>query len=119
MRRTNSTLRPGQYNIPGVGLFVWRLKAYSITRTFAELLAENRFTFSILGNDIPLYTFPQPEDDRTHIAGELNVPAPIRRWAFEEIVNYGDLEKRQASADYYGEGKSVALWTYGWPEEFF
>lgn len=106
VRRINSPRRQGRYNIPGVGLFVWRLKAYSITHAPAYHLerrarqrGRNRFTFSVLGNDTQLFTHPFVEPEPTHIADELNVPTAIRRRAFEE-----------RTADYYGPGKSIVIW---------
>ncbi|NYZ16176.1 hypothetical protein HL658_26855 [Azospirillum sp. RWY-5-1] len=39
------------------------------------------YTFSALGNDTPLYTLAAPEAQPTAIAGETNLPAPIRRRA--------------------------------------
>ncbi len=110
---------PGRHHVPHVGLFVWRLNAYSVTQTPAYCLEEvgsNCYTFSVLGNDTPLYTKPVAEAEPTDIAGELNVPAPIRRRAFEQRVVEADGRQRvQASADYYGEGKSVAIWAADWP----
>lgn len=106
VRRINSQRTQGRYNIPSVGLFVWRLKEYSITKAPAYFLERrhrnrdrNRFTFSVLSNDAQLFTLPVREPAPTHIADELNVPAPIRRRAFEERM-----------ADYYGRGKSFAVW---------
>src|SRR5437016_2287533 len=106
VRRINSHRTQGRYNIPSVGLFVWRLKEYSITKAPAYYLERrhkrrdrNRFTFSVLGNDTQLVTLPFREPEPTHIADELNVPAPIRRRAFDE-----------RTADYYGLGKSLAVW---------
>jgi hypothetical protein len=92
---------PGRYNIPSVGVFVWRLKAYSVTRTPAFCLdaGKNAYTFSVLSNDIPLFIKPAEEPDATHIAGELNVPATIRRRAF-------DADKDS----YYGAGRSFTIW---------
>jgi hypothetical protein len=86
VRQISSYPDSGRYNIPSVGVFVWRLKAYSVTRTPAFCLEEvssNCYTFSITGNDTPLYTRPEPETDPTHIAGELNVPMPISRRRFQ------------------------------------
>src|SRR5690606_22108339 len=57
------------------------------------------YTFSILGNDAPLYTRPQPEADPESIAGKLNVPAPIRRRTLAAHLE-----------DYYGPGKSFCLY---------
>lgn len=102
VRRIASHRIQGRYNIPSVGLFVWRLKAYSVTETpayCAEGVGSHCYTFSVLGNDTPLYTRPESEAEPTDIAGELNLPVPIRRRV---------LETRKT--DYYGEGKSLQIW---------
>lgn len=106
VRRINSTLTRGRYNIPSVGLFVWRLKPYSVTGTRAYCVEEvgpHCYTFSVLGNNTPLFIKPERETDPTHIADELNVPAPIRRRAFE-----------RRSADFYGRERSMAIWAGEW-----
>src|SRR6266850_8023391 len=61
VRRINSRRTRGRYNIPSVGLFLWRLKEYSITKAPAYHLERrhkrrdrNRFTFSVLSNDTQL-----------------------------------------------------------------
>jgi hypothetical protein len=105
VRRPNSARTRGRYNIPSVGLFVWRLPSYSVTGTPAYCLeaeGPHRYNFSVLGNDAPLFVRPVPEQDAWQIAGELNVPAPIRRRALEVdwSTHYGH---------YYGPGKSFAI----------
>ena len=106
VRRINSSHTPGRFNIPSVGVFVWRLGSYSVTRTPAfcdEDAGPNCFTFSVLGQDAPLFVNPQPERDPTHIAEELNVPAPIRRYAFEHHPD-----------EFAGGGRSLSIETDGW-----
>ncbi|HYQ15776.1 MAG TPA: hypothetical protein VEQ58_08465, partial [Polyangiaceae bacterium] len=117
VRRVSSARSPGRYSIGGVGLFVWRLQAYSLTRTPAYCLDRqpNCYRFSLLGNDTPLFVRPERETDPQQIASELSVPTPIRRRALE--VEAADGGRRHASPDYYGEAKSFMLWTYGWPGE--
>lgn len=117
VRRINSHRTIGRYNIPSVGVFVWRLKSYHVTHAPAYCLEEvgpQCFTFSVLGNDTPLYNRPQLENKPTNIAGELNLPVPIRRRAFEERVP-GPRPRTQASADYYR--KSLLIWAPGWPKK--
>jgi hypothetical protein len=94
----------GRHNIPNVGLYVWRLRAYSITHAPAHCddRARSHFTFSILGNDTPLMAKPVAEPTPTHIADETNVPAFIRRRAFADRL-----------AHYYGKGKSLAIFLEG------
>lgn len=79
VRRISSAVAPGRYNIPNVGVFVWRLKSYSVTRTTAhcnDRIGQFAYTFSVLANDAPLFINPSahagPES-------ELNFPGPIRR----------------------------------------
>ncbi len=102
VRRIISQRSVGRYNIPSVGLFVWRLKVYSVTNTRARLLEEagpEFFTFSILGNDTQLYTKPTPKADSQRTTDELNFPTPIRRRIFKDRVN-----------DYYGVDNSLYIW---------
>ncbi|MEK6374878.1 MAG: hypothetical protein AABO58_19540 [Acidobacteriota bacterium] len=101
-----------RYNVPSLGLYVWPLGVYSVTHApayhverHAKKGLRNRLTASLLGNDMPLYTLPVQEPEPSHIADETNVPAPIRRRAFEE-----------RTADYYGAGKSLQIWV-GSPDE--
>ncbi|HEX2202626.1 MAG TPA: hypothetical protein VHG91_04995 [Longimicrobium sp.] len=91
----------GRYNIPNVGIFLWRLQAYRLTRSPAVADPSDgarRFRFSPLGNDAPLFNLPITEDDPAGLAGPLNVPAPIRRRAM-----------RARPADHYGRGRSLLV----------
>jgi hypothetical protein len=100
VRRTNSSRRQGGWTPAGVGLFVWRLGAYSLTSSPAYCIdrARNLYTFSILGNDSPLVTKPVPEPSPTHIATVDNVPAFITRRLLHDRL-----------LDYYGPGKSFVI----------
>jgi hypothetical protein len=120
VRRVNSPRRSGWPAINGVGLFVWRLKSYSVTETPAyclEQVGPHVYTFSALGNDTPLYNRPQPEPEPTHIAEPLNLPIPIRRRPFEERVERDGKKVTQASADYYGADRSLLIWAADWPRK--
>ncbi|MFF7454598.1 hypothetical protein [Kitasatospora sp. NPDC008115] len=104
VRRAASTRRQGGRTPAGVALYVWRLKPYPVTRAPAYCIdrARNLFTFSVLGNDAPLVTRPEPEPSAGHLAALDNVPAPIRRRQLAE-----------RPADHYGPGKSFAIWRDG------
>ncbi|GAB6266020.1 MAG: hypothetical protein STSR0001_14660 [Methanothrix sp.] len=103
VRRVTSHQTQGRYNIPGIGVFVWPLQVYSVTRAAACCpdmnLRPHCFTFNVFGIDVPLFTLPEPETDETHIAEEMNLPVPITRHAL-----------RERKADYYGEGRSIQIW---------
>ncbi|MXM63598.1 hypothetical protein GR925_09070 [Streptomyces sp. HUCO-GS316] len=112
VRRADSTKTQGGWTPAGVGLFVWRLKAYSLTSSPAYCIdrARNLYTFSILGNDIPLVTKPVPEPSPTLPHSRLrssggtptatvdNVPAFITRRLLHDRL-----------LDYYGPGKSFVI----------
>ena len=93
----------GRYDIPHVGLHVWRLQSYplevlSTARPVPAATADEagRYTFSPLGYDLPLYNVPRAEEDFTHLAAEPNVAAPLRRHPLNDELN----ERRRARADH-------------------
>ena len=105
VRRIGSSHAPGRYNIPSVGMFVWRLRAYSVTRTPAycyEEQAPNCFLFSVLGNDSALFTRPPAVPDPP--LTELDLPIAIERRPFERSLASAD-----QGDDYYGDGRSVQI----------
>ena len=113
VRRVNSQRTPGRYNIPSVGLFVCRLRPYSVTGTPAfcvEEVGPQCFSFSVLGNDAPLFTRVERESDPTGIATEINLPVAMRRRAFEVRTVENGRVKTHASDVYYGDGKSLSIW---------
>lgn len=117
VRRAVSHRTQGRYNIPSVGVFVWRLRSYPVTRTPAycvEREGTQCYAFSVLGNDTPLFTRPVAETDPVHIAEEINVPTPIRRRAFEHRLSEHPLTA-EASSTYYGPGASVLVEVQDWP----
>jgi hypothetical protein len=101
MPRPTSPRRRGRFAIPDVGVWAWRMRAYSLTRAPAFCIdrASNHYTFSVLGNDVPLVTRPEPEPAALHVAGELSVPAAIARRALETRL-----------LDLYGEHASLCIW---------
>ncbi|GGW64571.1 hypothetical protein [Streptomyces caelestis] len=100
VRRAESRHRQGGWTPAGVALFVWRLKAYALTRSPAYCIdrARNLYTFSILGNDTPLVTKSLPEPSPAHIATADNVPAFVTRRLLHDRL-----------LDYYGPGKSFVI----------
>ena len=82
----------GKYNIPNIGLFLWRLQSYFVIRSTPRPVSElddGRYTFSPLGNVIPLFNRPQTETEITHLAEEINVPGQLRRRAlYNELEAY-------------------------------
>lgn len=93
----------GRYNIPNVGIFLWRLRLMSLTRSPAVPAApgdQRRFFFSPLGIDGPLFNQPRTETSLSHLAEPIDVVDRIRRRVLRNSFN-----------DYYGAGKSLLLET--------
>ena len=79
----------GRYNVPNIGLFLWRLQSYAVTRVTpcpVATPADGRYTFNPLGIDAPLRNRPRTEREITQLAGEENVPGTLRRLPlYEEL----------------------------------
>ncbi len=93
--------RGGKYNIPNIGIYLWRIDDYALTDSpavQADPADPRRFRFSPLGHDLQLYTFPEAETEITHLAEPINVPDPISRRVLD-----ANLEA------YYGAGKSIFI----------
>lgn len=90
-------LPTGRYNLPNVGLFLWRLQAYPVQRASARPATTRPgfYTFDPLGLDQPLFNRPRSETDISHLAEPINVP---------EALHWRDLHaeleaRRQALTD--------------------
>lgn len=91
VRRVEST--QGRFNIPNIGIFLWRLTAYAHTRIPALRLAPRRYLVSPLGNRISLYSLPRSSKEKfiTELASPQNVAEALTR---RQMHKYLD--------DYYG-----------------
>lgn len=92
----------GKFNIPNVGIFLWRLGAYPISMSQAFGVDSRRYMFSPLGNDMQLHTRPEAEASITQQAKRLNTPVAISRRMLHEYL-----------ADYWGQDRSLVIWRDG------
>jgi hypothetical protein len=100
-------LPAGRYNIPNIGLFVWRLQDYPLRNGTARAVdgaAPGLYRFDALGRDLPLFNRPRTETDIAHLAEEINVPAPLRRRPL-----YDELQQRRAAI---AAGRPPSLYLY-------
>jgi hypothetical protein len=118
VRRIGNACSPGRHGIPNVGVFAFRIPRYPVTDTPAycrEDVNPSCFTFSVLGNDAPLYRLPEPARDPTQLAAESNLPVPIRRSALEDHPG-PDAASASADPDLYGPGRSLVIRAPNWPK---
>lgn len=92
----------GKYNIANIGLFLWRLQSYPITKGTALPDPSGGYRFSPLGSgstppgyDEPLFNQPQANTGDPRLPSEPYVPGMLRRRAL-----YDELDaRRQALAE--------------------
>jgi hypothetical protein len=82
--------RGGRFNIPNVGLYLWRLRSYRVgagdpgdaSPDFVSARNEGTWwSIHPVGCDSPLFNLPRTESTITHLAEESNVPGELRRLA--------------------------------------
>lgn len=99
-----------RHNIPNIGLYLWRVRAFPLTRSPAvidpDIGGGLRFRFNPLGVDMALYNTPQTEEEITHLAEPRNVPIPLARHSLKAHIE-----------EYYGPGKSLWLELDGNPPQ--
>jgi hypothetical protein len=96
----------GRFNIPNIGIFLFRLKGYSLTESPAVGIDNFRFLFSPLGNNTPLFNRSQsdPQAEVTRLSTPFEVSMPISRRVLDKYLD-----------EYYGSGKSILLQVGGAP----
>jgi hypothetical protein len=84
----------GKYNLPNIGLFLWRLKSYAIEGVSPRVVTDGtnlRYRFNPIGLDEPLFNQPIPPAAAfIPVTGEIDVPGALRRRAL-----YDELETRR------------------------
>jgi len=113
MRRPESGA--GRYNIPNIGIFLWRLLSLPLT---AVPLTPHpgdatglKFRVNPLGADLHLFRRPQPEDDISHLAEPINVPEPLSVRLMAAAVRAAKKTPAPDAVrnDDYGDGESIVL----------
>ncbi|MDB6158430.1 MAG: hypothetical protein JWO04_2136 [Gammaproteobacteria bacterium] len=86
----NAATRGGRFNIPNVGIYLWRLRSYAVgagapgdeSPDFVSVRNQGAWwSIHPVGCDSPLFNIPRTETTITHLAEEQNVPGELRRLA--------------------------------------
>jgi len=106
----------GKYNIPHVGIFLWRFDSYPLDNVPAFRLDDRRYLFHPAGRDTQLFSRPEPELEITHLAEPINVPMPIMRDLLDRDLEREKEKKKeeqnkeeQNKEGYYGLKRSLLL----------
>ncbi len=100
----------GRYNIPNIGLTLWRLRNFDVESAMPRHtgnVANTRFHFHPLGIDAPLFHAPDVEADPLGFATETDVPEPLARRTLAReldqrraaLVNGDDVVRRYFADD--------------------
>lgn len=91
----------GRYNIPNVGLHLWRILAYAHRESPAFRAGSRCYRASPLNFDQPLYNCPLAEDSITHLAQPDNVPWPLSRRRLSDYLEryYGESANATSPVD--------------------
>ena len=98
----------GRYNIPNIGIFLWRIPSYRMDVAPAYSLDARRFLFDPFGRDIALYTDPATRDDTKRVR-PINVSMPILRRVLFDDLQAHPTAATDADAQYYGPDASIFL----------
>ena len=101
----------GRFNIPNIGIFLWRLESYSRTESPAPRVAARRYVVSPLGHAQPLYSRPLSTGKGviSELAKPENVPEPLsRRQLHDHLDSYYGL-RATSSADIDNDEPSILL----------
>ncbi len=88
----------GRFNIPNIGVFLFRVRSFAWTAVPAFRHTSQRFSFHPLGSDLQLFNLPVTEKTVDRLAGPDNVSRPLRR-----------REIRDRLDDFYGRNRSFAV----------
>ena len=72
----------GRFNIPDLAIHLWRWNSWQVVQAAAVSLGGGRYTFSPLGQDMPLFSVPPPRTAFDRLSTRLDVPLPIDRTEF-------------------------------------
>lgn len=94
----NISSKRGKYNIPNIGIYLWRIQALTRTKSTAFKVDNTRFTFHPLGVDTPLFNFPKEEIAITSLATATNMPVKFKRRLLKEHLE-----------EHYGQAKDLLI----------
>ena len=95
--------RRGKYNIPNIGVYLFRIQSFGLHGASAASVDQYRYTFNPLGIDTPLYNEPQTEISITQFAAPQNVPLPVSRLAMKRQM------ETSAEPAFYGPDAPIFL----------
>ncbi len=111
----------GQYNVPNLGIFLWRMESFPVVQATARPVtdgSDGRYWFNPVGLDAPLFNQPQALAEGARVLTESQVPGPLRRRALYddlEAMRQAIVDKTTPSSVYFGANPVLAISVAGKP----
>lgn len=114
----------GRHNVHNVGVFIWRASSYPLSHAGRPVPGEprGRFTFDVLGRDLPLFGRPHSPDADIDAGVEDGLPRILSRRAFAaDLADYHARHRttpevqRPADTGLYGPRRSFVINVEGVP----
>jgi hypothetical protein len=111
----------GRYNIPNVGIYLWRLESYPLARSTARPVldgTDGRYRFSALGLDAPLFNQPPALSQGARVSSEAQVRGMLRRRALYddlESLRQGIVDQQPVNSIYFGGNPVFEISVAGTP----
>ena len=102
----------GKWNIPNIGIYLWRLHAAARTRVPlipAGVAGGRHFYMDPIIMDVQLCANPLTESGIEHLAEPVNVPVLLTRRLLAGAQVAGHPAQFHPAAEWYGSGRSVML----------
>jgi photosystem II stability/assembly factor-like uncharacterized protein len=104
----------GRYTSSNIGLFLWRLQSYPITRVTARAIGEGYYTFNPLGyNHIPLFNQPQTKISTTQPSSGIHIPGILRRSILYEEIRQLRMNEQPLQAGYWNKSPVLQIYING------
>lgn len=92
--------RRGRYGIPAIGVFLYPTQAQEVGLWSQARISGSGFTVDPFGRRTPLFAVPLPEGEIEHLAGEADLPVPLRPRRLLSLL-------RAARAAHAGDGRGL------------
>jgi len=107
---TPEVARVGKFNLPNMGIFLWRLQTYSTTNVAAAVCGQpGAYRFHPLGLDIPLFNAPK-KTELVQAVEKIHLPIPLTVEEFAADLKKA-LDLKKAQSFYYGPNLSLNIKT--------
>jgi hypothetical protein len=103
----------GKYNIPNIGVYLWRWKPRPVLNAPAFPVDARRFLFSPLGQNMPLFNLPPARASFSRLTTRLDVAQPISRREFADNLRLA--RQHPSLSAFYGPRLAIQLFADGAP----